>query len=156
MDTQKPGGTEHEHPEAAPDMPTRAASQSSNTQRSIGELIASISEQASTLVRGEIDYASANLKAKIQKLGVGGVLLAVAAFLAVFIFLLLLLAAVSAFANIMPVWAAFLTVAGILIILAAILAAIGTARLKASKRHVVNPKDGLSQDIEAFKKGIKK
>ena len=46
----------------------------------IGSLVADLSSQASTLVRGELEYAQANLKAKVKNLGMGGVHLGVAAF----------------------------------------------------------------------------
>ncbi len=125
-------------------------------ERTIGELIAQVSEQASSLVRDEIAYAQANLKAKITNIGVGGVLIAISAVLAVFAFTLLLFAAVAAFALILPWWASFLIVAGILLLITLILVAIGGAQFKASKKHVVDPKGGLEQDVAAFKKGLNK
>lgn len=140
--------------------PTSTAEDGAGTtprqDRTIGELIAQVSEQASSLVRDEIAYAQANLKAKATNIGIGGVLIAVGGVLAVFAFVLLLFAAVSAFALIIPWWAAFLAVAGILLLITLILVAIGGAQLKASQKHVVDPKGGLEQDVAAFKKGLNK
>ena len=67
---------------------------------------------------------------------------------------LLLFAAVAAFANIVPWWAAFLIVAGILLLIVLILIGAGVLALKASKKYVVDPKGAITQDIDAIKKGL--
>lgn len=138
METQTPAGTASE----------------TQPERSIGELIATVSEQASSLVRDEIAYALITLKAKVNKLGIGGVLVAAALFLAVFMFNLLLFAAVAAFANVVPWWAAFLIVAGILLAIVLLLLAGGAIAFKSSKKHVVDPKGAIAQDIDTIKKGL--
>ncbi len=124
------------------------------SDRSIGELIARVSEQASSLVRDEIEFTLINLKAKVTKLGIGGVLIAAALFLAIFVFNLLLFAAVAAFSHIVAWWAAFLIVAGILLLIVLVLAGAGALALKASKKHVVDPKGAITSDIDAIKKGL--
>ena len=124
------------------------------SDRSIGELIAKASEQTSSLVRDEIEFTIVNLKAKLTKLGLGGGLIAAGLFLAIFVLNLLLFAAVAAFANLVPWWAAFLIVAGILLLIVLILAGVGLLTLKASKKHVVDPKGAITQDIDAIKKGL--
>lgn len=125
-------------------------------ERTIGELIATLSEQLSSLVRDEIQLAQENLKAKVTKLGAGGGVIAVGAFLALFVFTFLLLAAAAGFAEIMPWWAAFLVVAGILLLIVIILVLVGLLLIKASNKHKVDPKGGLEQDVAAFKKGLEK
>ncbi|MDD7383993.1 MAG: phage holin family protein [Actinomycetaceae bacterium] len=123
-------------------------------QTTIGMLINKASQQISTLVRGEFDFAQANLKAKVKKLGLGGVLLAVVVVLGVFLLNLLLFAAVAGFAVIVPWWAAFLIVSAIVLVVMAVLALIGVAKIKASSQHKVNPKEGFQKDAEAVKSGI--
>ena len=56
-------------------------SQQKNTPSgaTIGELVAKVTAQFSALIRDEISMAKLNAKAKIAKLGIGGVLLVVAA-----------------------------------------------------------------------------
>ncbi|MDP9800668.1 hypothetical protein J2S49_000744 [Arcanobacterium wilhelmae] len=123
---------------------------------SIGELVAKITAQFSALVRDELKYATVQLQAKVTKLGVGGAILAVVGVLAFYLLTLLFGAAVAGFATIMPVWASFLTVAGILLLIMIILALVALAKIKSSKQNVVDPKAGLTKDVDAVKKGFTK
>lgn len=123
---------------------------------SIGELVAKITAQFSALVRDELKYATVQLQAKATKLGIGGALLAVVGVLAFYLLTLLLGAAVAGFAHVMPVWAAFLTVAGILLLIMVILALVALAKFKSSKQNIVDPKAGLTKDVDAIKKGFTK
>ncbi len=140
----------------SPHTQTVGGTSPSRSERTIGELIAKVSEQFSSLIRDEIEFATVNLKAKLTKIGIGGALIAAGGALAIFSFTLLLFGAVAAFALIMPWWAAFLSVAGILLALTVLLVVIGLTKLKASKKHVVDPKGGFQQDVDAFKKGLDK
>ncbi|MCI1675709.1 MAG: phage holin family protein [Ancrocorticia sp.] len=125
-------------------------------EKTIGELIAKLSEQLSSLVRDEIELTIENLKAKVTKIGSGGILAIVAAVLAVFVLTFLLLAGVAGFAQVMPWWAAFLVMAAILLVIALILLAIAGLLIKASKKHKVDPKGAIEKDVAAFKKGMGK
>lgn len=125
-------------------------------QPSIGHLFSSIAEQFSRLVRGEIELAQVNLKAKLTKLGIGGALFGAAAFLALYLVGLLLLAAVWGLGVVMPLWAAFLVVSAVLLIIIGVLIAVGASRIKASQEHTIDPIGGLKADVEAAKKGLKK
>src|SRR5215207_2319834 len=53
------------------------------SEASIGQLVAGIQRDLSTLVRGEIELAKAELRESAEQAGVGGALFAAAAFLAV-------------------------------------------------------------------------
>ncbi|MDD7465658.1 MAG: phage holin family protein [Actinomycetaceae bacterium] len=122
----------------------------------IGELVAKVTAQFSALVRDEISITKMNAKAKVTKLGIGGVLLAVSAVLAFYMLGILLMAAgfgVGAALGNRP-WLGFLIIGGALLLLTLIVALLGVAKLKASKAHVVNPTTGLAKDVEAVKKGI--
>ena len=137
-------------------MDYQPPSESTKSDSTIGELISRVSEQVSSLVRDEIEFTVVNLKAKVTKLGLGGVLVIVGVVLAVFAFNLLLFAGVAGFANIVPWWAAFLIVAGILLAITAILLIIGLLFFKKSQKDVVDPKGALNQDIATIKKGLNK
>lgn len=148
----KPEGHESQNPKPQNLQNPLGGSSSS----SIGELIAKVTAQFSFLVRDEIKFASLQAKAKVTKLGTGGALFAVAGVLALYMLGILLMAAGFAFATFLPTWLAFLCVAGILLLLILILVVIGILKLKASKRHKVDPKSGMLKNLEAVKKGLKK
>lgn len=127
------------------------------SQASIGELVAKVTAQFSALVRDEIKHAEVETKAKVTKLGMGGGILAAAGVLALYMFGVLLTAAgfgVGQLVN--SVWLGFLIVGGVLLLLVLLLALIGVGRLKASKKHTIDPKGGLAKDVAALKKGITK
>lgn len=134
----------------------QAASMPSEDPRSLGQLFAAVTQQMSGLVRGEIELAQVNLKEKVTKIGAGGVLLAVAGVLALYMLGMLLLSAAWALSNVMPMWAAFLVVAGVLLGLILILAVFGLALLKRSQNDKVAPQQGLKKSVDAVKMGIKK
>ncbi|QOR47997.1 phage holin family protein [Trueperella pecoris] len=122
--------------------------------QSIGELVAKITAQFSALARDEISFAKLQAVAKVKKLGIGGALFAVAGVLALYMLGTLLLAAGYGLATVMPLWAAFLVVSGILLLIIILLAVVGLLRIKASQKHVIDPKAGLKKDIDAVKKGM--
>lgn len=148
----KPEG--HESPNSKPQNFQNPLGGSASS--SIGELIAKVTAQFSFLVRDEIKFASLQAKAKVTKLGTGGALFAVAGVLALYMFGILLLAAGFGFSTFLPTWLAFLCVAGILFVIILLLALFGVFKLKASKKHKVDPKAGMLKNLDAVKKGIKK
>ena len=124
-------------------------------QRTIGELIATLSEQISSLIHDEIQLIQQNIKAKFTKIGAGGVVLAIAVLLLLLVIPLLVLAAVAGFAEIMPWWAAFLVVSGILLLIVLGLVFTAALLIKASNKHAIDPKGAIIRDIDAVKKGFK-
>ena len=124
------------------------------SDRSIGDLVAKLSEQASSLVRDEIEFTLLNLKAKVTKLGIGGVLIAAALFLAIFVLNLFLFGIVALLATGVSWWAAFFIVTGVLLLIVIALIAVGALMLKSSQKHVVDPKGAITEDIDAIKKGL--
>ena len=124
------------------------------SDRSIGDLVAKLSEQASSLVRDEIEFTLLNLKAKVTKLGIGGVLIAAALFLAIFVLNLFLFGIVALLATGVSGWAAFFIVTGVLLLIVIALIAVGALMLKSSQKHVVDPKGAITEDIDAIKKGL--
>lgn len=144
----EPGGTT---------QPDAAAAQPSGADKpTIGSLVADLSSQASTLVRGELEYAQANLKAKVKNLGMGGVHLGIAAFIGLYATGMLLVTFALVLAIWLPVWAGFLIVTTVLLLLAGAFALLGAKKLKASQAYKVSPGDGFGKDVAAFKNGLKK
>ena len=145
----------------APDGPTTqpdaAAAQPSGAGKpTIGSLVADLSSQASTLVRGELEYAQANLKAKVKNLGMGGVHLGIAAFIGLYATGMLFVTFALVLAIWIPVWAGFLVVTAALLLFAGVFALLGVKKLKASQAYKVSPGDGFGKDVAAFKNGLEK
>ena len=145
----------------APDGPatqpgTAAAQPSGAGKPTIGSLVADLSSQASTLVRGELEYAQANLKAKVKNLGMGGVHLGIAAFIGLYATGMLFVTFALVLAIWLPVWAGFLIVTAALLLFAGVFALLGVKKLKASQAYKVSPGDGFGKDVAAFKNGLEK
>lgn len=124
--------------------------------RTIGELVSSISEQISQLVRDELRLAQAQLAEKGKKVGAGAGALAAAAVIALYALGVLIAAAVLGLATALPAWLSALIIGVVLLVLAGIAALVGKRLLDASKAHAVKPQEGLKEDLDAVKKGIKK
>lgn len=137
-------------------MTREAPSPNKGDQRSIGALIADITGQFSGLVRGELQLAQANVRAKVMDLGIGGVLLAIAGVLALFMLGFLLAGVAWLIAQWLPVWASFMIVAAVLLVLALLFAAVGAMKLKDSKKYKVEPGKGIKQTFSAAKDGFTK
>lgn len=144
-------------PDGPATQPGAAAAQPSGAGKpTIGSLVADLSSQASTLVRGELEYAQANLKAKVKNLGMGGVHLGIAAFIGLYATGMLFVTFALVLAIWLPVWAGFLIVTAALLLFAGIFALLGAKKLKASQAYKVSPGDGFGKDVAAFKNGLKK
>jgi len=105
-----------------------------DTNRSLGQIFASITEDISALIRGEIALAKAEVRQSAQQAARGAGLIGAALFLATLAFLFLLVAAAYGIvAAGLPVWAGFLIVAGLLLLITAILAAIAVSHFKKVK-----------------------
>jgi hypothetical protein len=103
---------------------------------SIGQLVASIKEDLTGLVRGEIDLAKAELRESAGRAGLGGALGAMAGYLAMLASILLSIAAAYGLvaAGVGPA-VAFLIVGGAYLVIATALALIARNRLQ----HVSGP-----------------
>jgi membrane protein len=99
-------------------------------RRGLGAAAKLVSERASSLVRLELQLAAAELKQKVFALGLGIVLLFVAAVFGVFALGFGLAAAAAALATTVSTWLALLIVTGALVLLAGLLGAIGVSRLR--------------------------
>ena len=109
----------------------------------------------SSLVRLELELAKAELSVSAKQGAAGFALFLIAGVLAGLAVLLASFAAVYGFAEVMPVWAAFLTVAGIYLVLGVVLALIGRNRLsklRGPERAIAQvelTKEALARQTEA-------
>lgn len=100
-------------------------------ERSLGQLVATATEDLSNLIRGEIALAKSELKVSVGKLAQGAGLFAAAAFVALLAVILLTITAALGLeeAGLAP-WLSFLIVAVAFLLIAAVLAYIGLRALK--------------------------
>jgi len=98
---------------------------------SLGDLVALAVSDITQLVKFEVDLAKLELKADARRLGVGGVLLGMAAFVGCLVLMLLCFAfAYGLIALGIWAWAAFLIVAGTAVVLAALAVLIGVLKFR--------------------------
>jgi uncharacterized membrane protein YqjE len=111
---------------------------STAADQSIGDLVSEAAKDVSQLVRYEIDLAKVELKQDVRRIGIGGALLVVAAFVGCLVLVLLCFAlAFGLVALGIWQWAAFLIVAGLCVLLAGIAVLIGIT--------LVRKLDGMSK-----------
>jgi uncharacterized membrane protein YqjE len=125
-------------------------------KRTIGELVASLSDQFSTLVRDELQLAQVQLAEKGKRLGTGAGFLGGAAVLGLYAFGVLLAAAILGLATVLPAWLSALIVGIVLVIVAAIVGFVGKKKIDASKEFQPKPQEGFKEDVDAVKRGIQK
>ena len=149
-------GQSNQGPAVPPDLggSTLPPVEETKNPRSIGELVAGITERFSRLIRDEIELAKVQATAKVKKISVGAVMLIVGGVIALYAFGILLLAAVWGIANALPLWLSALIVGVFLLLITGILVLVGMKSLKKSNKYVVDPKSGILNDIEAAKKGL--
>jgi hypothetical protein len=101
------------------------------SEASVGSLVSLAMKDISQLLRYELDLAKLELKADVRRLGIGGALLGVAAFVACLVLILLSFAlAYGLVALGIWTWAAFLITAGLYVVLAGIAVLIGIVLMK--------------------------
>jgi len=104
-------------------------------ERTLGQLVASATQDISTLVRSEIALAKAEISVQMKKAGVGGGLLAAAAvivFYAVYFIFITIAEGLQALG--LAAWLSYLIVTVFMLIVAAILGLLGARKMK-----TVNP-----------------
>jgi uncharacterized membrane protein YqjE len=106
-------------------------SQTDGAQASLGDLVALAVSDITQLVKFEVDLAKLELKQDARRLGIGGVLLGVAGFVACLVLMLLCFAfAYGLIALGIWAWAAFLIVAGTCVLLAGGAVGIGVLKFR--------------------------
>ncbi len=124
---------------------------------STAELLDRLSKQVSELVRDEMALATAELKRKGAKTGLGAGLSGAGGLLALFGIGALILAAIAGFAIILPAWAAALIVGAVLLLVAGLLAVAGIGQVKKAgplmPEHAV---DSTKRDVETVKESVRR
>jgi membrane protein len=124
--------------------------------QSIGELVKSLSEQTSQLVRDEMRLAAAELKQKGKRAGVGAGLFGGAAVLSLYAGGALVTCLIVALAQAMDLWAAALIVCGGLLALAGIAGLLGKRQV--AQAAPVAPEqavEGLRRDVATVKEHLR-
>src|SRR5262245_35250452 len=98
--------------------------------RSFGTLFGEIVRDIQQIFRGEVRLAKIELVREVAKLKSGLVFLAVASVAGVLGLAYLMLAAVLAIGQAVPLWGAALIVAGVVLVLAAVLAMAGLSQVR--------------------------
>ena len=100
-------------------------------ERTLGQLVASASADFSSIVRGEIALAKAEVGKQVKKAGLGGVLLAAAGvvgFYSVYFIFITIAEGIQALG--LPRWLSFLIVTVLMLLVAAVLALLGIRKMK--------------------------
>ncbi len=100
-------------------------------ERTLGQLVASASADFSSIVRGEISLAKAEVGKQVKKAGLGGALLAAAgvvAFYSVYFIFTTIAEGIEALG--LPRWLSFLIVTVLMLLVAAVLAWLGIRKMK--------------------------
>ena len=120
------------------------------------ELVKDISDQATRLVRSEIELAKAELTVKGKQAGIGAGMFGGAGLFAVFGFGALTTAAIAALSTAMATWLAALIVAVVYFAVAGIAALLGKGRVKQATPPLPERAiDSTKQDIETTKARVK-
>ncbi len=120
------------------------------------ELVKDISDQATRLVRAEIELAKAELAVKGKQAGIGAGMFGGAGLFAVFGFGALTAAAIAALATAVDTWLAALIVAGVYFAVAGVAALLGKGRVQQATPPLPERAiDSTKQDIETTKARVK-
>jgi fatty acid desaturase len=103
-------------------------------ERTLGQLVADVTHDISSIVRSEVALAKAEMRADAKRAGTGAGMFAAAGIFAFLALILLLIAAAYGLvaAGLAP-WAAFLIVAGVLLLVGVILVLVGKHNIDSLK-----------------------
>ncbi|MDN5797923.1 MAG: phage holin family protein [Intrasporangium sp.] len=122
-------------------------------ERTLGQLVASLTQDVSTIMRGEIALVKAELTAQVKKAGKGGALLAVAGVIAFYsVYFIFITIAEGITAAGLPKWLSYLIVTLLFLITAAILAFLGIRRLKTVEPKPTRAVAEAEQTVAALKR----
>jgi hypothetical protein len=121
-------------------------------ERTLGQLVASATQDISTLIRSEIALAKAEIAVQAKKAGVGGGLLAAAAVIVFYsVYFLFITIAEGLKALGLPSWAAYLIVFVFMLLVAAVLAWLGVRKMKSVNPTPEKAIASTQQTIEGLK-----
>ncbi|MCY7395311.1 MAG: phage holin family protein [Nocardioides sp.] len=117
-------------------------------QRSLGDIVSSVTQDISTLIRQEMDLAKTELKEEVGKAGKGAGLLGGAGLAGYFVLLFLSLTGLFALDEALPLWASALIVTGVWAIVAAVLALTGKKAIQESNPQLPMTQQTLKEDAQ--------
>ncbi|MGO1056180.1 phage holin family protein [Crossiella sp. CA198] len=126
-------------------------------QRTTGELVKSLTEQVSTLVREEMALARAELQHKGKQAGVGAGLAGAAGLLALYGLAAVIAGLILLLATVLLPWAAALVIGAGILLIAGILALAGRAQLKRAIPPIPEQaRENLRKDVELLQEGTRR
>lgn len=132
-----------------------ASTHTRDARPSIGELVSTLSEKLSQLIRDEIRLAKAEVAIKAKHAATGIGLFVGAALLGFFGFAGLVTTAILGLANVLPAWLAALIVAVLLLVVAGVLGLAGKKALDRSKPPAPErAQASIKADVAAVKEGL--
>jgi hypothetical protein len=137
------------YPPAAPHGGSAAGSDDVR-EASVGELIANVSRDMSTLMRQELELAKAELKTEISKTGRGMGMLGGAGFAGYLVVLFLSIAAWAGLAAVMPAGWAAVIVAAVWAVIAAVLGSKGRSTMRTVHPKPERTVETVQQIPESF------
>ena len=136
----------------APQTNAPAGEKKAPEDRSLFSLMRDLPGLLLELLRVEVEQFKREMARKLKNLGVGAALVVVALSLTTFFFGTLIAAAVFGFAEIMPTWAAALTVAGILLVIIIVLLGLAVSKFKKGSPPLPTETfDSIVDDANALK-----
>ncbi len=124
-------------------------------ERPLGELVAQLSRDASTLVQQEIALAKAELSESAEKLKLGVVSAATGAFVLYAGILTLIAAAVLLLAQAVPSWLAALLVGGTVSVIGSVLVGRGKKSLDRVELLPKKAMHSVEQDVDMMKEAVR-
>ena len=118
-------------------------------RKGLFRLIADVPSLIVQLFRDELESFKQEITKKVKGVAIGAALFAVAAFFAILMIVVLVIAAIYAIATALPSWAAALIVAGGLLVIAVIFAFVGMAQFK--KGDPKKTIDSVKLDVETIR-----
>lgn len=128
---------------------------SSTSVVSTGELVSQLSEQATRLVRDEIQLAQIEMSAKAKQAGVGAGLLGAGGIIALFGLGAGIATGIIALALVVPAWLAGLIVTVFLLAVAGIAVLVGKTRVTATTPVPERAIEGAKRSVDTVKKGAR-
>jgi uncharacterized Tic20 family protein len=122
------------------------------SERSLFALVRELPGLFMDLVRAEFERLKREMARKLKNIGLGALFFALALMLVLFLTFTLIVAGIFGLAELMPVWAAALTMGGIILVVIVVLVALGLSQFKKGNPPLPTETfDSLVDDANAFK-----
>jgi len=123
-----------------------------SSDRSLFTLVRELPGLFMELVRAEFERLKREMARKLKNIGLGTLFFSLALMLVLFLTFTLIVAGIFGLAELMPVWAAALTMGGIILVIIVVLVALGLNQFKKGNPPLPTETfDSLVDDANAFK-----